>query len=177
MKSIILCLCVAASLAGVSSAQVGAGKGTRPNLTGTWALDRSSSSYGEARGQGIWKADSTLVIEHRGEELRVERTLVLKGQRETKQYAYYTDGRGESNPMVFGRGAFETQTKWDGEKVVARARPAVGLESTQTWQLSADGQTLTHTTVSASQEFNWGGGNDFSPWHSVKVKLVYRRAG
>ncbi|HEX6185326.1 MAG TPA: hypothetical protein VFZ44_15685 [Pyrinomonadaceae bacterium] len=174
MKSIILCVCVAASLAGVSSAQVGAGKAPRPNLTGTWALDKSRSNYGEARGRDISKADSTLVIEHRDSLLSIEKTVVLKGQRETKQYAFYTDGRGESNPMAYGGGRYETRTKWNGRKVVAHAGNGNGSESTQTWELSADGQTL--TTVSGSQEFNYGGGNDFSPWHSVRIKLVYRRA-
>jgi hypothetical protein len=153
-------------------------EGKHPDLSGTWALDKSRSNYGEARGRDISKADSTLVIGHRGAELSIERTVVLKGQRETKHYAYYTDGRGESNPMAYGSGTFETQTKWDGAKVVARtpARRGSASESTQTWELSADGQTLTHTTVSGSQEFNWGDSH-VSPWNSVKIKLVYRRAG
>jgi hypothetical protein len=178
LKSIILCLCVAACLAGVSSAQAGKGSEQRPNLSGTWALDKSRSNYGDARGRDISKADSTLVIEHGGSLLSIEKTVVLKGQRETKQYAYYTDGRGESNPMAYGGGRFETRTKWDGRKVLTHASYGPGTEFTQTWELSADGQTLTHTTVSAgSHGFNPGGISGVEQSYSNKVKLVYRRAG
>ena len=173
MKSIILCVCVAACLAGVSSAQVGKGSESRPNLSGTWALDKSKSNYGEARGSDFSKADSTLVIEHRGSELRIEKTVVLKGQRETKQYAYYTDGRGELNPMAYGPGEVESKTEWDGNKVktythVGRGNQKWGLSlaTEQQWRLSDDGRTLTHTTNSANPE---GG--------AQVTKLVYRRVG
>ena len=177
LKSIILCLCVAACLSGVSSAQVGEGSEQRPDMTGTWVLDRSKSNYGDARGRDISKADSTLVIEHRGSELRIAKTVVLKGQQETKQYAFYTDGRGESNPMAYGPGRFETRTKWEGDTVVAHANSGNGTEMTQKWRLSADGQTLTHTTTGGGTSgFNGGGPYDVSSWQFSTVKLVYRRA-
>ncbi|HEX8720474.1 MAG TPA: hypothetical protein VF736_07590 [Pyrinomonadaceae bacterium] len=191
MKSIILCVCMAACLAGATYAQGEKGKAAqpRPDLSGTWVLDRSSSNYGEARGSDLSKTDSTLVIAHRDPELRISKTMLLKGARWTKEYVYYTDGRGESNPMYYGAGFFETKTKWKADGVEAyqcyrsygrqgaqTQVACVGGETTQSWRLSADGQTLTHTTASFSPGFNWGDGKSIEGSHAGEVKLVYRRA-
>lgn len=191
MRSIIMCACLAACLAGVSYAHGGGGKDARPrpDLSGTWVLDRSSSNYGEARGKDISKTDSTLVIVHRDPELRISRTAALRGERWTKEYVYYTDGRGESNPMYYGAGLVETETKWKGGRVEAvhcyrpagrhasrtQVRCASG-DATQVWQLSADGQTLTHTTSSFSPGFDWGAGGSVQDSHASEMRLVYRRA-
>lgn len=194
MRSIILCACLAACLAGVSHAQGGKTNDARPrpDLSGTWVLDRSRSNYGEGRGGDASKTDSTLVITHRDPELRISKTMVLKGRQWTKEYVYYTDGRGESNPMYYGAGVAETKTKWKGDGVEAvfcyRAQGRNGSrtqagcvngDSEQRWQLSADGRTLTHTTSYYLPDFSAGAG-DFPAastlGHGGQVKLVYRRA-
>src|ERR671916_403465 len=122
MKSVILCLCVVASLAVASSAQGDRKKEgkPRPDLSGTWELDKAKSDFGLFRDRPISKADSTLVVEHREPELKMARTLRLGGQQETKQFAYYTDGRGETNPATIGAGEVKSKTKWDGGKVAAQ---------------------------------------------------------
>lgn len=182
MKSIILCVCLAASLAGVSSAQVGKGKAERPDFSGTWKLDRAASEFGGARS--IWKNDTTLVITHRDPELRVTRTLTLgDGRQETKELVYYTDGRKETNPMAFGAGRFETQTKWEGGKVVTYAsygppsRRFAGdwSDATFKWRLSDDGRTLTQTILSSMRPSV--GPSSVADTINTEVKLVYRRVG
>jgi hypothetical protein len=176
LKTILLLLCLfACAAAGAAAGDDRKKEGKHPDLSGTWALDKSKSSYGEARGRDISKANSTLIIEHRGTELRIKKTVVFKGQQETKQYAYYTDGRGESNPMAYGPGEVESKTVWDGDKVKAYTRVGGGnhwsgyyLATEQQWRLSDDGRTLTHTINSV----NPGGEGS-----AQVIKLVYRRVG
>jgi len=144
-----------------------------PDLTGTWALDKSKSDLGPFRDRPIAKADETLVIAHHDPELKIMRTLSLNGQEQSHDLAYYTDGRGETNPATFGGGEVKSKTKWDGEKVVAKSstmrqtsQGAVFIDVTDRWQLSADGQTLTETTSISGP---MGGVQD--------IKQVFRRAG
>ena len=179
MKKALACLMMLA-LAAVCAAQDSRKKESkqRPDLTGTWVLDKSKSGGGS-------NFDSTLVITHRDPEVRINRTDVRKGERVTKDYVFYTDGRGESNPMYYGDGRFDSDTKWEGGKVVAYmcARTYSGQKcrggTSQEWQLSADGQTLTHTT-SYVTGFDYGrAGNSVTaptPGEPGGTKLVYRRA-
>ena len=174
MKPLLLCLCLltcaAAAPAGDDKKKEGK---THPDLSGTWELDRSKSDFGLFGDRPLSKADSTLVIAHRDPELKITRTLKLNGQEEVKEFTYYTDERGETNPATIGAGEVKSKTKWDGEKVAARSKmswpgrgggPGVSMDVTQKWQVSSDGKTLTNTTVITNQM----GANE--------IKLVYRRA-
>lgn len=140
-----------------------------PDLTGRWVIDSSKSAGGS-------KFDSTLVITHRDPELRINRTDVRKREQVTKEYVFYTDGRGESNPMYYGDGKFDSDTKWEGNKVVAytcsrryKGARCNGPDSWK-WQLSADGQTLTHQI-----SYLMASGSDAPSWAMGGSKLVYRR--
>lgn len=176
MKSVILCLCVVASLAVASPARDDKKKEgkPRPDLSGTWELDKSKSDFGLFRDRPISKADSTLVVAHKEPELKIARTLRLNGQQETKEFVYYTDERGETNPASVGAGEVKSKTKWDGEKVAARSKmtwpgqsgsAGVEMEVTQKWQVSSDGKSLTNTTVLSS-----------APTGVQEIRLVYHRA-
>ncbi|MDT7687296.1 MAG: hypothetical protein QOE46_55 [Acidobacteriota bacterium] len=179
MKSIVLCIWLAACLAGVGAATAAArddkkkDEKPRPDMSGTWTLDRSKSDFGPFRERPISKADSTLVIAHHDPELKITRTLTLNGQQETKEFNYYTDGRGEANPAVIGTGEVKSKTKWDGDKVSAHSKmtwpgqngaAGVEMDVTQKWQVSADGKTLTNTTALSSGQMG-----------VQEIKLVYRR--
>ncbi|MBV9924463.1 MAG: hypothetical protein JOZ96_05425 [Acidobacteria bacterium] len=142
-----------------------------PDLSGSWQVDREKSDYGEWSDKPLSKADSTLVIAHVDPELKIRRTLALNGREEVKEFTYYTDGRGETNPATLGAGEVKSKTKWDGDKVVAEAhitRQGAGgsyeLNVTQKWQVSSDGKTLTNTTTIGNQ------------MGAQQIKLVYRRA-
>ncbi len=172
MKALLLSLCLLACAAAAPAADDK--KRARPDFSGTWELDRSKSEFGLFGDRPLAKADATLVVTHREPELKIVRTLRLNGREETKEFTYYTDGRGESNPGSFGSGVLDSKTRWEGERVTAHAkttwpardgRPEVVLETTQTWQLSAGGRALTHTTRIVNGEA------------TEEVKLVYRRAG
>ncbi len=179
LKSLLSASLVLASLAGaagVTAAARGDGKKekARPDFSGTWELDRSKSDFGLFRERPVSKADSTLVVEHKDPELKITRTLKLGGQQETKQFAYYTDGRGETNPATIGAGEVKSKTKWDGDKVAAQSKlswpgrdGAAGpeLDVTQKWQVSSDGKSLTNSTVMSSAQTG-----------VQEMRLVYRRA-
>lgn len=168
-------------LAAVCAAQDNQKKEAKPHpdLSGTWVLDKSRSVRNG-------KFDSTLVIAHHDPELRILRTDVRKKGRAVREYVFYTDGRGESNPYYYGDARFDSDTKWEGRKVVAyicyrrryKRAKCNGADAWR-WQLSADGQRLTHTTSFATG-FSYGspGGVISSPTLAQPAgnKLVYRRA-
>ena len=170
MKALLLALCLFAFAAAGDDKKKG-GK-PHPDFSGTWQLDRAKSDFGEWSDRPLSKADSTLVVEHRDPELKIRRTLSLNGQEEVKEFAYYTDERGETNQATLGVGEVKSKTKWDGDKVVSEAQikrrgqgGAYELNVMQKWQVSSDGKTLTNTT-SISNEMG-----------AQQIKLVYRRAG
>lgn len=173
-KSLLLTLCLLAACAGAAARDDGKKEKARPDFSGTWELDKSKSDFGLFRERPISKADSTLVVEHKDPELKITRTLRLGGQQETKRFAYYTDGRGETNPAAIGAGEVKSKTKWDGEKVAAQSKlswpgrdGAAGpeLDVTQRWQVSSDGKSLTNSTVMSSAQTG-----------VQEIRLVYRRA-
>ena len=172
LLSACVCLCLSASAAAGGGVK-GEGK-SRPNLSGTWELDRAKSDFGLFADRPLSKADSTLVVTHRDPELKIVRTLRLNGREEKKEFTYYTDERGETNQAAFGAGELKSKTKWEGDKVSAHAkttwpardgRPAVELETTQGWQVSSDGKTLTQTTRIVNDKV------------TEEIRLVYRRVG
>jgi hypothetical protein len=155
----------------LSCASAAAQKGL--DLSGTWALDRAKSDFGPFADSPVVRAEVTLVVAHEGPELKISRRETREGQTRTTELAYYTDGRGEMNPSTLGRVGVKSTTKVEGNKVVATStltrKGADGktstLETTDAWQLSADGRVLTQTT-----SISYGGGVQ-------RVKQVYRRAG
>jgi hypothetical protein len=165
---LVLCL-LASAAAGDDKKKEGK---ARPDFSGTWQLDRAKSDFGEWSDKPLSKADSTLAVEHRDPELKIKRTLSLNGQQEVREFTYYTDERGETNPATIGAGEVKSKTKWDGDKVVSQAHMTqkgqggtYELDVTQKWQVSSDGKTLTYTTTIGNQ------------MGVQQVKLVYRRAG
>ena len=100
MKTILLLLCLfACAAAGAAAGDDRKKEGKHPDLSGTWTLDRSKSDFGVFWDRPLAKTDATLVVVHNEPELKVTRTLRLNGREETKELVYYTDGRGESNPI------------------------------------------------------------------------------
>ena len=175
MKRTLLSLCLlltCAAAVAVAARDGGKKEGKHPDLSGTWALDRSKSDFGVFWDRPLAKTDATLVVSHKEPELKVTRTLRLNGREETKELVYYTDGRGESNPAAIGGGTADSKTNWERDSIVARsklsrpgAKGRVEVELTETWRMSGDRKTLTHTAVMKG------------PFGEEEVRLVYRRAG
>ena len=120
----------------------------KPDFSGTWSLDRSKSELGRL-GQRMANVELTYVIIHKDPELKVIRKTGAAAQGES---AYYSDGRGETNPNLLGRGDVKSKTKWDGTKLVSRSTATIQgrrddfyIDTTQKWEMSPDSKTLTVT--------------------------------
>lgn len=133
----------------------------KPDLTGSWMLDRGRSNVGQSA-----RPDLLLKITYRDPELRIKRQFDHSGQIVERDFIYYTDGRGETNPatMVFSDGrnmnsrdldkqVTRSKTRWSGNKLVTRStlrNPVAGrmleFEVIEEWKLSDDGKTLKQTS-------------------------------
>ena len=125
---------------------------SHPDLSGTWRLDKTRGNYRRYNPE-VADGGLTLVVTQAEPEIRIARKFVLEGQERTQALVYYTDGRGEANPTMMTNDLIRTETKWQGRKLVTRFTTrntlrgvTVDVDTTETWALSADGQTLTVTT-------------------------------
>jgi hypothetical protein len=121
-------------------------------LSGTWSLDKSKSDFGPFKDSEAARADVTLEVVHSEPEVKITRRAKTNGREQVQELAYYTDGRGELNPATLGRVGVKSNTKWDGNKLVARSTVTrntpggvVSIDTWERWQLSSDGRTLTYT--------------------------------
>jgi hypothetical protein len=173
MKKTILLMLILASFA---LAQDNKSKDARPDFSGTWALDKAKSDLGPYE-RVVARGDITLVIEHKDPELKITRKFTAGGNTSSVVFAYYSDGRGETNPAALGNGDVKTKTRWDKKKLESKfsssyKSPRDGrvtyFETIDRRELSADGKILTITTTrdSATTGMVLGGGT---------IKLVYNR--
>lgn len=143
---------------------VGAGRTTdksktRPDLSGVWAFDNSKSKIDLMGKEQL--TDYVLTIVHHEPEIRMTKTYKEDGRERSEESIYYTDGRPEVTPK--GKDS-EPTTRWQGNKLVRRSVRTMTrafqtfpteVVNTETWQLSADGKTLTRTiTTSGMVSFN-----------------------
>jgi hypothetical protein len=125
-------------------------------IAGRWFLQVEKSSGGEGADAipkpeicEIEDASPTItikcfdiVIDHPKSEVRL-------GTEKTSA-TYFTDGRGDPGPDA-------TSTKWinPGKKLETRYAPRDGLQQTNTWELSSNGEELTLSmhAVDGSREY------------------------
>jgi hypothetical protein len=148
---IFVVLAVAFSLAVGDPQTSGVTSAAPPDFSGAWQLDQSRSTYIES----LKLPDIHLVITQSDALLKVTRT-VKKGKKEwTQELAYYTDGRGEKNLILYGGDKVSSKSSWSQDKLVSKYAlsphsSATGVyynqPGTDIWELSRDGQTLTITT-------------------------------
>ncbi len=125
---------------------------SKPDLSGTWVLDKSKSKPGKKTG-GL-----TLIISQHESEIRITRKSTLDGNEKNHELLYYSDGRGEKNPTLVrdeltGSDFVGTTTKWEKNRLVMKAmyqrkspKGSFEMEMTEQWGLSSDGTMLTKTT-------------------------------
>ena len=128
---------------------------TKPDLTGVWTFDESRSKIDTRVADKL--QDYVLTIVHKEPEIRVTRSYRQDGRDHTEESIYYTDGRPEFNSRT-GRKDSEPVTRWRGQKLVRRTVtkltgnspatfPPLEAVTTEEWELSADGKTLTRTVI------------------------------
>ena len=164
----------------------------KPDLSGTWEFDQKRSNVGKSNSS---TPPEQIKITHHDPELKVERKVVVNGLPEVRALAYYTDGRGETNPttawLTTNPGSksdrpseTKSKTMWSGDKVVTRAifSPRAGsavihFEINVEWRVSSDGKTLTETTHTIARPdafsnsvFVAGRGNEFKAVYKLISK-------
>ena len=124
------------------------GKGTKPDLSGTWKLD-AGATFGFSESLIVLRKDAEFTI--------TSEVTDSLGAKSSESIVYYADGRGETNEFVLpssrpwrmDKTKVKTKTKWKGEKLVSsgsfeeaggsRSTPS---EITEQWELSEGGQVL-----------------------------------
>jgi hypothetical protein len=156
---LILSVCVAQSTKNDSN------KKTRPDLSGTWVLDNSRSQIKDK------VVDYVLTIVHREPEIRITKKYKQGGRDYLEELVYYTDGKPEFNSRP-GHRDLETLTRWRGNKLFRRitsgakgiqSSPPLEIVTTEEWELSTDGKTLTRTILTTGV-------------FSLKLKYVFSRS-
>jgi hypothetical protein len=160
----------------------------KPDFTGTWLLDRTKSNIGPPL-----LTDQPLKIVHHDPELRVIHRVQNNGQSVEKDFVYYSDGRGETNPTTMylstgtdmnkprsDKDVTKSKTRWDGNKLVTRSTlssiiggHSLEFDIVDEWKLSKDGKTLTQTSRTVFREDMSGG--IFVPANRPDNKRVYNR--
>ena len=166
--------------AGLCLGQKGPAPQGHPDLSGTWRLDKSRGNFRRYNAE-LADGGLTLVVTQAEPEIRIARKFVLEGQERTQALVYYTDGRGEANPTMMTNELIRTKTKWQGRKLVTSATTrnvlrnvTIDIDTTETWALSADGQTLTVTT-STTPPRSTQPNMIFVPGDAEEIKKVFTR--
>ena len=124
---------------------------TRPNLSGVWALDVSRSKI---RNKVV---DYVITIVHQEPEVRMTKKYKQEGREHLVEVSYYTDGTPEFNSQKGHRDP-EPVTRWQRNKLVRRSTvrppgiqtfPPREIVTTEEWELSPDGKTLTRTITTS----------------------------
>jgi hypothetical protein len=111
----------------------------KPNYSGHWVVDLAKSDFGMMPPPEKLERD----IDHKDPDMKIK--TVQKGQRgeSTTESKYTTDGK-ETTIQMRGRDA-KVIAKWDGAKLIVASKSEFNgaeISQTETWNLSADGKTL-----------------------------------
>ncbi len=128
----------------------------KPDLSGTWVLDESRSTTGSGENK---ITDYVLTTVHQEPEIKLSKKYKQGGREVVDEVVYCTNGKPEYSSRT-GRFDSWPVTRWRGRKLVrqltqsppeGRARSShfpFTFVSTESWELSSDGTTLTRTNLS-----------------------------
>ncbi len=112
-----------------------------PDFSGKWVLNKDASTM--RTREGAEKPDITMTIEQTSDALKVKQESSVEFM--NREYSYKLNGETQE---VAGRGGRTSKVtpKWEGDVLVVttvREGQQGTMTSTERWQLSADGKTLT----------------------------------
>ncbi|SRR5213594_2912960 len=114
---------------------------TSVNFSGTWELDRSRSVL-PSRGPWALISALTLVIDHQGDTLRIERRAEIMRVPQSFVTTIYTDGREASNQTPRGE-TVVSKCHWEGNRLVTVHKgPTDSTSGTDTRYLAEEGKVL-----------------------------------
>ena len=153
-KAVIFLSIFCGAAAGLAPGQT---KPVRPDLSGTWELNRAKSDLSDDERYGLSLGEMSLAISHHDPELKLSRRFHSGNSDSESQSLFYTDGRGEANPGAKGQAAIKSNTQWKDKKLISRyalhraVRSSNGtvdvVDVIDEWSLSDDGKTLTLKTT------------------------------
>lgn len=89
------------------------------NFSGSWEMDRNRSVL-PSRASGL-VGDVLIVVDHKGDTLKIERHVSVMGMRRTFTSVFYTDGRESSNVSPRGEKIL-SRTHWEDASLVMENR-------------------------------------------------------
>lgn len=111
---------------------------TKPNLSGTWKLNITTSDFGP-----LPKPEkATTAIEHSEPNLQLTSDSTGARGQQVSKYKYSTDGKEVTN--VNGPVELKSTAKWDGNVLVIESKGKIqgnDLTFLDKWSLSEDGKT------------------------------------
>lgn len=153
---------------------------SKPNFSGNWVLDMNESYFDGPKSDLIYDS-LTLIISHQDPELKITRKLVKKKKERSQEVIYYTDGRGEKNSSFNEKETVQSKTYWKSNILVTKgtvSTPAFGdvimSDTTDKWELSADGNTLIQTSSSSPLRSKFGKFN-FGSFGARNMRKVFRK--
>lgn len=113
------------------------------NFSGTWQLDKSRSVLPPSIPSS---GDMTMIIDHKGDTLKIERRAEFMGMHRTFKSTYFTDGREVSNPAPRSQ-TIVSKSRWEGSTLVTeskgtKVRDGETDESTDIKKLDENGKVL-----------------------------------
>ena len=195
MKAMLLALCLFAFAASAGDDKKKEGK-SHPDLSGVWLLDLKQSKWDGELGSRKPRFPVRLVIRHTEPEVKMTRTSFTDMGERTVELTYYADKRGEKNPAVSAledrlklSGEVESEARWKDGRLFIRGTKNMRtmgdlnkIDFTETWELSADGKTLTQKTThdnpsdeAAARAAAGRPGGDFMLLRMADTKFVYTR--
>ena len=155
VKKVAVCFWLSSCVA-VCLAQAGNKNSTvqsRPDLSGTWVLDKSKIDP-KGADDDLVQDGMTLIVLHRDPEIKITRKFRSKKKDHVQEIVFYSDGRGETNPIRIGTGRIKSRTTWEDNKLVSsslwRSQTERGVRERKvvnSWELSPDGKTLIQTVM------------------------------
>ncbi len=148
----LLLLCWATLCAGQETGAIA--QPSAPDIGGKWVLDTTRSHLGRPGNSPLAGADVTMVIEIKDVLAHVSRTMIVDGKESLSDGFYYTDSRGESNPVFpyKGSGEFRTTSKMVDSKLVTTwtqdivdSGKTLRVEAEESWDPLRDGKTLVNS--------------------------------
>jgi len=122
----------------------------KPNFSGTWVLDVAKSDFGPSPAP----ESMTLAIVHKDPSIKATSTQKSAEMGEVKnERSITTDGKDNVNKLNMGQMGEQnitSKTTWAGKTLVTSYSldmQGTALAVKDTWDMSADGKTLTSTRV------------------------------
>ena len=126
---------------------------TKANFAGTWVFNESKST--QAQG-GFRMAAEKLVVTQDATSISVVNTRQFNGQTREQNLKYALDGKESENPGFGNNTTSKSTVAWsaDGKIMTIKTTSEGGgqqFTTTQTWQLTAEGQLSVENAFSVPQ--------------------------